>query len=210
MQLRRTVPTAISKYVKTLGFCLILTTLFAPSAQALEILVNPGPFGSPVNNPLAFFIEEGSLPEPPPFPSVDLVFTDGKSVILEPETGPANNLLVFEMFGAIVTYTGFLTNELGNEIPGTDFTGIADGDVTNKEIPAGTVWHGMHFEGDFEDAVTYTLVWEPLGLGATPLVTPEPGTAVLLGLGLVGLGVVGRKSPANLLAPSLRQPAGRL
>ena len=113
MQLRRTVPTAISKYVKTLGLCLILTTLFAPSAQALEILVNPGPAGSPVNNPLAFFIEEGSLPEPPPFPSVDLVFTDGKSVILKPGTGPPN-LLVFEMFGAIVTYTGFLVVRLLN------------------------------------------------------------------------------------------------
>ncbi|MBW2397475.1 MAG: PEP-CTERM sorting domain-containing protein [Deltaproteobacteria bacterium] len=176
------------KFPATFGCCLILAALFAPSAQALEILVNPGPAGSPVNNPLAFFIEEGSLPEPPPFPSVDLVFTDGKSVILEPETGPANNLLVFEMFGATtVTYTGFLTNELGNEIPGTDFTGISDTSATNKELPPGTVWHGMHFEGDFEDAGTYELVWEPLGLGATPLVIPEPSTAALTALGLIGL-----------------------
>ncbi len=184
-------PHRIARFLGTLGCCLILATLFAPSAQAVEILVNPGPAGSPVNNPLAFFIEEGSLPEPPPFPSVDLVFTDGKSVILKPGTGPPN-LLVFEMFGATVSYTGFLTNELGNEIPGTDFTGIADTSLTNKELPPGTVWHGMHFEGDFADAHTYGLGWEPAGVGSTPLVTPEPGTAALLGLGLAGLGVVGR------------------
>jgi len=197
------------RFPATFGCCLILAALFAPSAQAVEILVNPGPVGSPVNNPLAFFIEEGSLPEPPPFPSVDLVFTDGKSVILQPGTGPPN-LLVFEMLGDTVSYTGFLTNELGNEIPGTDFTGIADTSATNKELPEGTVWHGMHFQADFLDARTYTLVWQPLGLGSTPVVVPEPGTAALLGLGLVGVGVVGRKSQANLLAPNPRQPEGRL
>jgi hypothetical protein len=189
MQLRRTAPTAISKYVKTLGLCLILTTLFAPSAQALEILVNPGPVGSPAANPLFFFIEDGSLPDPPPPPSVDLLFTDGKSLMLDPGIDH-RNLLVFFIDGERVTYTGYLTDELGGEIPGTDFTGSVDTSATNTQLPPGTVWYGMHFEGDFPDAHTYALGWEPAGVGSTPLVIPEPGTAALSTVALAMLGLI--------------------
>ncbi len=169
---------------RILGCCLILAALFAPSAQAVP--VNPGSVGSPANNPLNFLTPD--LPMPPPVPSFDLVFTDGKSLILQ---GGANILgFIIELSSGGTAYSGFLTDELGNEIPGTEYTGVVTIDASEISLPPGTVWHGMHFMGDFAAPNQgHSLVW----LGTTPTVIPEPGTAALLGLGLAGLGVVGRK-----------------
>jgi len=167
---------------RILGCCLILAALFAPSAEAVPI--NPGSVGSPANNPMNFLTP--TLPTPPPAPSFDLVFSGGKSLILQ----GGENILGFtiRLSSEGTAYSGFLTDELGNEIPGTEYAGVVNVDASEITLAPGTVWHGMHFVGDFASTQGHSLFW----LGTTPTVIPEPGTAALLGLGLAGLGVVGR------------------
>jgi hypothetical protein len=160
--------------------CLMLATLFAPSAQAIEIAADPGDVGQPAS--FIFF----QTFDPPTV--IDITFTDQKT--LEGAGTVAFNLNTDAPF---INFTGFFSDAAGDEISGTSFVGSTAGD-TKFDLPGFTVWHDIHFEGDFRGTEAYTLTWSDLLQATKPTVgvVPEPGTALLMGLGLAGLGVFGR------------------
>jgi len=107
---------------KLLGFCLILAALFAPTAHAATIEVNPGPVGGPANN-LAFEVQApGAL-------QLDLVFTDNKTL----EYGAGLHVFFVDSSVANPTYLGAFLNASGNEIPGTEYFGQVNIDACTSQ-----------------------------------------------------------------------------
>jgi PKD repeat protein len=126
----------VFKLHKILGCCLLLVALFASTAHAqIEIPFNPGQVTECANQ---------STPFPLPGLPFDLVFTDNKTLTLGPGT------LGFVLNGAgIIPFAGALLDAAGNVIPGTEYEGLADGDLTHLELSQSTTWHGMRFVSDF-------------------------------------------------------------
>jgi hypothetical protein len=168
------------RFPATFGCCFILAALFAPSAQAIEIAADPGDVGQPAS----FIFFQTFDPET----VIDITFTDQKT--LEGAGTVAFNL---DTDLPVIGFTGFFSDAAGDEISGTSFTG-STASITQFDLPGFTVWNDIHFEGDFRGTEAYTLIWSDLGQATKPTVgvVPEPGTALLMGLGLVGLGAAGR------------------
>jgi hypothetical protein len=170
---------ALAHTLKALGCGLTLLLLFASGAKAVPIDYNPGEVGQPVDETFTFALAgPGAL-------VVDLVFTDQKTLTWGPDplifalTAFPNNLQAL---------TGVFTDGNGDPIAGTEFAGSIDGGVIELILANEVVWSGMRlvnptgFDGFF--GRSYTLIWT-----SKPEVgvIPEPSTAALLGLGLVGL-----------------------
>jgi hypothetical protein len=182
----------IAHSLKICGSCLILLALFASGARAVTIEIDPGAVGNLVNSPLNFVVP------PPGAVVVDLVFSDQKTLTWGP--GPLFFALTASPGGALVPLNGYLSDG-GGEIAGTAFDGLIDGGIIELSLAAEVVWTGMHFESAFQgaqDEVLYSLIWTSKpSVG----VIPEPGTAALLGLGIVVLGVR-RRADRPFLAKS--------
>jgi hypothetical protein len=170
---------AIAYTLKVLGCGLTLLVLFASGAKAVPIDYNPGEVGQPVDETFTFALALPAL-------VVDLVFTDQKTLTFGP------GVLTFALTATPLNLQGLsgaFTDGNGDPIAGTDFMGTIDGGVIELNLASEVVWSGMRlvaappgFDGNFMRA--YTLVWT-----SKPEVgvIPEPSTAALLGLGLVGL-----------------------
>jgi hypothetical protein len=118
---------------RILGFFLILTALCASTANAqVQIPVNPGTVDECVDQSIIF----------PGLP-FDLVFTDNKTLTLGPGT------LTFVLQGSGVIFEGALLDAAGDEISGTEYSGLAEGDATQVPLSQSTTWHGMRFVSDF-------------------------------------------------------------
>jgi hypothetical protein len=160
--------------------------LFASSAKAVQITVDPGMVGGPVNDIISFVVP------PPGAVFVDLSFANQKTLTFGP--GPLSFALTRVPAGGLgPPFVGALADENGDEIPGTGFTGVIDAGVITLDLASQVTWSGMRFASLF-DAIpltAYSLVWT-----SKPTVgqLPEPGTAALLGLGLAGIGWLRRRS----------------
>jgi PKD repeat protein len=107
----------------------------ASSARAqVEVPFDPGQVGECANqsSPLAY----------PGLP-FDLVFTENKTLTLGP------GLLSFVLQGTNVVFEGDLLDAVGNVIPGTHYSGIAETSATEVQLSQSTTWHGMRFVSDF-------------------------------------------------------------
>jgi hypothetical protein len=176
--------------LSVLSCCFILSALLAPTAQA--IAVDPGEVGSESNG-FSWVLDAD-------MGVVDITFTDMKH--LECCTG--SGVLTFVAFsvqheGPIVGFSGFFSDEEGEEISGTDFEGATETGAIEVSLPDPIVWHDMHFVGDF-GAGDYSLVWAGIAGAEKPIVgvwtVPEPGIALLLVMGLAGFAAIGRKRAA--------------
>ena len=96
----------------------LLAALFAPGAQAIEIAVDPGVVGE-TSIPMQFILDA-------PASVVDITFTDLKTL----ESGPGAVAFSLQLGGELpfVNYSGFFSDAAGEAIPGTQFSGIVDGD----------------------------------------------------------------------------------
>ena len=174
------------KFPATFGCCFILAALFAPSAQAVGFAINPGDVGSESVFMESYFLDTAAS-------TVELTFTDLKTL----ESGPNSAVAFILQLGGgspFVGYSGFFSDAAGEAIPGTQFSGTVDGDPSAVLLIPPTVWHGMLFNADGDFRVgEYTVFWTEVAFDRPIVgVVPEPGTALLMGLGLVGMGVVGR------------------
>jgi hypothetical protein len=171
-----------NKRYKILCSCLILSVLFALTAQAATITVenDPGPVGGPAG-PLA-----GWSINDPDIDIVNLVFTDNKAL----KSGPG--VLIFLLGGGTnEPYAGFFLDASGSAIPGTEFFGQVDVDAANVDLAAPTVWSGMRFISSttFELGAYAPLLW----ISAPPTVVPVPAAVWLFGSGLIGLVAIRRR-----------------
>jgi hypothetical protein len=73
----------------------------------------------------------------------DLVFIDNKTLT----EGPGE--LGFVLQGTNLDFEGGLLDAAGDIIPGTEYSGIGEGDTTRVSLPQSTTWHGMRFVSDF-------------------------------------------------------------
>jgi hypothetical protein len=168
------------------GCCFVLAALFAPSAQAVEIAVDPGVVdeeASPINftlvNPETVF---------------DLTFTDMKT--LEGAGLPTSFSLRPDCSFPqcpVIDFTGYLSDESGTEIDDTAFVGKTDTGVVEVAV-AFVTWFEIHFEGDFRGDEAYTLAWVGSSqLLSKPIVrVPEPGMSLSMVAALATLAVVRR------------------
>jgi hypothetical protein len=139
--------------------------LAASLAQAVELTVDPGTAGDPVTSPLNFT----TFPVSPLI--VDLVFADSKTLTWGPGT------LAFALTGTPSGGASFLSgyffsDDPNTALPGTDFAGSIEGGVITVNLPAETVWKGMHFEAIFQDNIAYSLIWTDrptVGVDTTPV-----------------------------------------
>ena len=166
------------KFPATFGCCFILAALFAPSAQAVGFAINPGDVGSESVFMESYFLDTAAS-------TVDLTFTDLKTL----ESGPNSAVAFILQLGGgspFVGYSGFFSDAAGEAIPGTQFSGIVDGDPSAVLLIPPTVWHGMLFNADGDFRVgEYTVFWTEVAFDRPIVgVVPEPGSALL---GLVAL-----------------------
>ncbi len=184
--MKRALKSAMFYYLKTLCFCLILAALFAPSALAVEVIIDPGPVGSEAitNTPFTLPNEDQSL---------EIKFADNKTL----EFGPQPPLIFSIQSDQVDTlYTGFLTDEQGIQIVGTDFSGGTELGLTQIFLPESTVWSGLTITGDWvdESRTLYFLLWlnSPKPIVGTSDPVPEPNPVTIGGTvsGLVEGGVL--------------------
>ena len=166
--------------LRTLGCFFILAT--APTAQAVTVDVNPGNVGSEAGS-LEFILDSDAL-------IVDLVFTDMKHLEFD-----AGILLFSIQANDVVPFDGFLSDELGDEIDGTSFSGATETGVIELTLQFDTIFHDMHFVADVLPFKLggYVLVWPGTGPTVGGWSAPEPATSILLGLSLVGFAVNRRR-----------------
>lgn len=174
-----------------LGASLMLPLLFASGAKALQTFdIDPGPIGGPAND----FSWESDFDQY----TLDIVFTDGKAL----EWGPGTQ--TFRLLSAIAQgqdFFGAFLDAAGDPILGTAFVGVFGTDLSPANVAVvvlaeQVVFHGMRFiagddaaPGMFQSA--YQLRWTEVS--GAPTVVPEPSTALLFGMGLVGLGLARRR-----------------
>jgi PKD repeat protein len=125
----------MDKIIVVLGFCFSLLIFCVSTASAqVAIPVDPGVVDECVDQSIIF---------PSPGLPFDLVFTDNKTLTLGPGT------LTFVLQGSGLTFEGALLDVAGNEISGTEYFGLAEGDATEVPLSQSTTWHGMRFVSDF-------------------------------------------------------------
>jgi PKD repeat protein len=125
----------MDKIIVVLGFCFSLLIFCVSTASAqVAIPVDPGVVDECVDQSIIF---------PSPGLPFDLVFTDNKTLTLGPGT------LAFVLQGSNVIFNGALLDAVGNEISGTDYSGLAEGGATQVPLSQSTTWHGMRFVSDF-------------------------------------------------------------
>jgi hypothetical protein len=169
--------------LRILGLCLLLAMLLAPSAQAIAIPLHPGAVELPAS-PLS--LSSGSASG-----MADLMFSNMKTF----EFGPG--ILAFSIQPSEpVPYTGFLRDALGNEIPGTASTRVAEflSFILSGSTPSGSAT-GQELHATSAGALPsapYVVLWSGSGPGSA--IIPEPRTAILLSLSLVGLSLSRRRS----------------
>jgi len=180
----------LSRQLATLACGLLVTALFAPTAQAISILevdVDPGVVGSEAGS-LQWSTQAGEVDE-----VVVIRFTDGKQLGFPGGDPPVLSFQVRNLNTLNgVGIAGFLLDENDTPIEGTAFSGLGCCLTDLDPFPPGTVWSGVLLTGFFgssSSGVAYSLNW---AAATTPAVIPEPGTALLMGLGLTGLAARGR------------------
>ena len=184
--------------IKMLKHVLVVVVSFMAASEAFAgpILVDPGPVGSSFTTPSQMFtvndvnLESGN--------QLDLVFSDMKHLQLF--TGSYTVGLFGDVFDPFLSYTAFLTDENGNEIPGTTVSGVLQpnsfgGGVLN--VTSGFFFNDVHFT--FNGTVPATPFEAKFGMGTLsgtqpPIVgVPEPAVLALLSVGFAGLGLIRRK-----------------
>ena len=137
---------------KILGICLILVALFAPTAHAEEVLVDPGTPGSEAKN-FDFTADSGLL--------IDIIFTDNKT--LEWEAGTHLFATPGSPFSWV--YSGVLLDASGNAIPGTLVYGQTQAE--NEPVPFGliqlsdrTVFSGISLTSLYSQFVVLSWTWD--------------------------------------------------
>jgi len=136
---------------RIIGLCLFLVVLFAPTAYAVTIVVNPGNVGGEAQN-FNFANDDLVL-------VVDLVWADNKT--LEWGAGTHVFLLAGDP-GAF--YAGILLDAAGNPIPGTELAGrvpnTADFKAGGIDLPETTVFSGIRLSSAaFIDAGGWAWNW---------------------------------------------------
>jgi hypothetical protein len=155
------------KCLKVFGCSFILAALFAPSAQAIDFAVDPGVVGETVI-PMQFTLDA-------PASVVDITFTGMKSL-----DGAGPTAFSVQLGGLpVVSFTGYLSDALGDEISDTGFAGATDTGVV--EVAAASVtWFEIHFDGNFRGEDDYTIVFSEAGPLERPIVSLTAATAPLL------------------------------
>lgn len=151
------------KAIATVIVCALV--LAATPVQAVEIAVDPGEVGNPVNSPLNFT----TFPLSPTV--VDLVFADSKTLTWGP--GELAFAITGTPSGGASFLSGyFFSDDPNTALPGTVFEGSIEGGVITVNLPAETVWKGMHLQAIFQDNIAYSLIWTErpiVGGGGTPI-----------------------------------------
>ena len=125
---KRFVISGMFKTLNILGICLILVALFAPTAHAEKIVVDPGA----VDGGAQDFAVEATFSEDSPELFV-ILFTDNKT--LEWEAGTHEWLTLGSP--SSLAYAGFLLDASGNPIPGTELVGKTQKE--NDPVPFGVI-----------------------------------------------------------------------
>ena len=145
--MKRKLAVFLTAVVVALG--LLLGTSAAQDPQTIEI--DPGNPGDQAFN-LSFDVDL------PGTNQINLVFTENKTL----KFGPGPLSFLFTCTGPTcaegVRYSGSLRDASGNEIPGTSFSGVFDGDAATVTLDQLTEWSGMRFSGPFTPA-PYGIVW---------------------------------------------------
>jgi len=202
---RRPARAPLSRRLALLVCGLLAAALFAPGAQAVsvfELEIDPGEIGSVSEAIQINLPADSGLVD-----VIDIRFSDGKKLGF-PGGAPMTVSFLFNNLagGGATSLAGFFTDENGRPIEGTGFVGIGDLDAVEVptlggDFPDGTEWSGILLTGPFGNengGSAYLITWV-----TEPTVVPEPGTALLMGLGLAGLATRRRKSEARVSAGRL-------
>jgi PKD repeat protein len=169
----RKIQTDLRKLSKFLSICLLLIALFAPTAQAETVFVNPGTVGDTAQD---FTFGAGSNI------SVDIVWTDNKT--LEYTSGTH----LFFLYGPpCATYTGVLLDAAGSAIPDSGLAGksicATGSDLSGGviELPDVTLFSGIRLvSSGFVGGSAWQWTWEENGkpvVGQTETSSNQPPIA---------------------------------
>ena len=124
--------------------------LGASAAQAEVVIIDPGSVGNQaIRSPFAFEDDTNTL---------ELRFKDNKTL----EFGSTPPLIFSIQSNQVNTaYEGFLTDELGNQIAGTDFIGSTETGATQLLLDDFTVWSGLTVTGEWVNVsrTLYEIFW---------------------------------------------------
>jgi len=124
--------------------------LGASAAQAEVVIIDPGSVGNQATRS-PFVLEDHTN-------TLELRFADNKTL----EFGSMPPLIFSIQSNQVNTpYQGFLTDELGNQIAGTDFVGSTEAGATQVLLDEFTVWSGLTVTGEWVDASrsVYEIFW---------------------------------------------------
>ncbi len=181
---------------------LALATL-GMAGNAKAIIVDPGPVGTNCTVCGSFTVNAGDLGGPSNT-AFDLVFSDMKHIEFFAGQTYFPGLFSTALTFSPSAYTGFLTDENGNEIPNTAFAGATTAgapgffEIQGITPTSDLVFHDIHFLFETLPAAPFDaqLAFGPQQIQLEPLIgiwIPEPATLAIFGVGLAGLGVMRRR-----------------